>query len=109
MKENEMDMTCSTHSRDVRSWSKILKSQFSRTRYKRKYNIVTYRPVARQTPRNKQRDNSRCYAIIVRLAVILATFLSNGLVNTFLRQRLRMQRWRRGVAYAVRAEELKRR
>jgi hypothetical protein len=26
------------------------------------FNIVAYRPVARQKPRHKQRENSRCYA-----------------------------------------------
>jgi hypothetical protein len=40
---------------------------------------------------------------------MLDPFLGNGSVNTFPRQRLLMQRGKRGVAYAVRAEELKRR
>jgi hypothetical protein len=60
--------------------------------------IVTYKAVARQGPRNKQRDNGRCYAILVRWAVVLDAFLDNGSVNTFSRQL-----GRRSVAYAVRA------
>jgi hypothetical protein len=47
----------------------------------------------------------RCYATIVRLAVISDPFLDNDSVNTFPRQQLRMQR----VIYAVREKELKRR
>jgi hypothetical protein len=48
---------------------------------------------------------SRCYATIVRLAFISDHFPGNGSVNTFPRQWLRMQRRKRGVAYAVRAKE----
>jgi hypothetical protein len=47
------------------------------------YCTVAYRPVVRQKPRKKQQDNSRCYAMIVRWAVILDPFLCNGSVNTF--------------------------
>jgi hypothetical protein len=65
--------------------------------------IVTYRPVARQTPRNKQQENSRSYAMIVRWAVTLDPFLGNDSVNTFPRQRIRIQWGKWGVAYAVRA------
>jgi hypothetical protein len=35
------------------------------------YNVVAYRPVARQRPQNKQRDIGCCYATIVRWAVII--------------------------------------
>jgi hypothetical protein len=51
---------------------------------------------------------SRCYVTIVRWAVIADPSLGNGLVNTFLLQRLRMQWGKRYVVYAVRAEKLKR-
>jgi hypothetical protein len=49
---------------------------------------------------------SRFYAEIVRRAVISDPFLSNDTVNNFPRQRLRMQRGKRGIAYAVRAVEV---
>jgi hypothetical protein len=42
----------------------------------------------------------------VRWVVIIYLFLGNGSVNTFPRKRLRMELGKRGVAYAVRAEEL---
>jgi hypothetical protein len=57
-------------------------------------NNVVYGPVIRQIPLNKQRDNSRCYAMIVGWAVILDPFLANGLLNTFPQQRLHMQQWK---------------
>lgn len=51
---------------------------------------------------------SRCYATIVVWAVISDPFLGSGLINSFPRQRLRMQ-WRKcDVFYTVHAEELKR-
>jgi hypothetical protein len=71
--------------------------------------FVGCRPFARQRPRNKQRDNSRCYAMIVRWAIILDSFLGNGSLNTFPRQRLQIKRGKLGVSSAVRAEDLKNR
>jgi hypothetical protein len=53
-------------------------------------NAVAYRPVTGQRPRNK-RDNSCCYAMIVRWAVVLDPFLGNGLLNTSPQQRLTVQ------------------
>jgi hypothetical protein len=50
---------------------------------------------------------SRCYATILRWSVISDPFPGNGSVNTFPQQRLHMQRWKRGVVYAVRDEEIK--
>jgi hypothetical protein len=48
------------------------------------------------------------YATNVKWEVISHPFLGNGSVNTFPRQRLCMQRGKRGVVYAVRVEELQR-
>jgi hypothetical protein len=48
---------------------------------------------------------SRCYATILRWAVISEMFLGNGSVNTSPWQRLRIQWGKRCAIYAVRAEE----
>lgn len=48
---------------------------------------------------------SRCYATIVRWAVLSEPFLDKGSLNTFPRQWLRIERGKRSVVYAVRAEE----
>jgi hypothetical protein len=45
------------------------------------------------------------YATIVTWAVTSNPFLGNGSVNTFPRERLRMQRGKRGVVYAIRAAQ----
>jgi hypothetical protein len=55
--------------------------------------IVAYRPVARQRPRNKQREKCyrRCYPIGRYTTVLCNTFLGIGSVNTSPRQRIRTQ------------------
>jgi hypothetical protein len=50
-----------------------------------------------------------CYSTIVRWAAISVAFVGNVSVSTFPWQRLRIQRGKRGVIYAVHAEDLKRR
>jgi hypothetical protein len=44
--------------------------------------IVVYRPVVRQRPRDKQRDNSRCYAT-ARQTIIT---VGNGVIEPVARQ-----------------------
>jgi hypothetical protein len=58
---------------------------------------VAYRPVTRQRLRNKQRDNSRCYEMVVIWAVILDPFLGNESLNTFPQQPLCVLRGKRCV------------
>jgi hypothetical protein len=54
-----------------------------------RYDIVAYRPVARQRPRNKQRDNSCPYAIDGETTVLCNPFLDSESANTFPWQRIR--------------------
>jgi hypothetical protein len=50
---------------------------------------------------------TRCWAGISKQTMGRRPLLCNSAVNTFPLKRLRMQRWKRGFVYAVRAEELK--